>query len=66
MAEHGKIEDLSHLVDLGGVMALMTVYFMVYAGYPCLVRGIMNMTCRACIRIVLEIIINLVGGKEGP
>ena len=65
MTEHGKIEDLSHLVDLGGVVALMAVYFMMYAGHPCLVCGIVNMTGRACIGIVLEIIIDLVGGKDG-
>jgi len=66
MTEHGKIEYLSHLVNLGGVVALMAVYFMMYAGHPCLVCGVMNMTGRACIGIVLEIIVDLVCGKEGP
>ena len=66
MAEHGKIEDLPHLVKLGGMVALMAVYSMMYTGRPCLVCGIMNMTGTACIGIVLKIIVDLVGGKEGP
>jgi len=66
MTEHGKIEDLSHLVDLGGVVALMAVYSMMYAGRPCHVCGIMNMTGRACLGIVLEIVVDLIGCKEGP
>ena len=66
VTEHGKIEDLPHLVELGGMVALMAVYAMMYTGRPCLVCGIMNMTGTACIGIVLEIIVDLVGGKEGP
>ena len=66
MAEHCKIEDLSHLVELGGMVALMAVYSMMYAGRPCLICVIMNMTGRACLGIVLEIIIDLIGGKDGP
>jgi hypothetical protein len=65
VTEHGKIEDLSHLVKLGGVVALMPVYFMMYAGHPCLVCGIVNMSGRACIGIVLEIIVDQVGSKNG-
>jgi len=66
VTEHGKIEDLSHLVELGGVVALMAVDSMMYACHPCLVSGIMNVTGRACIGIVLEVIVDLIGSKEGP
>jgi len=65
VTEHSKIEDLSHLVDLGGVVALMAVYFMMYAGHPCLICGIVNMAGRACIWIVLKIIVDQVGSKDG-
>ena len=44
VAEHGKSEDLFHLVELGGMVALMAAYSMMYAGGPCLVCGVMNMT----------------------
>ena len=66
MTEHGKIVELSHLVELGGMVALMAVKSVMYAGRPCQVCGIMNMTGRACFGIVLEIVVDLVGGKEGP
>ena len=65
VAEDGKSEDLFHLVELGGVVALMTVYLLMYAGSPRLVCGIVHMTGRACIGIVLEIIIDQVRCKEG-
>ena len=64
VAEHGKSEDLFHLVELGGMVALMAVYSMMYAGRPCHVRVIMHMTGAACFGIVLEIIVDHVGGKE--
>jgi len=66
MAEHGKIEDLPHLVELGGMVALMAVYSMMDAGRPCLVCAVMHMADPACIGIVLEIIVDLVGGEERP
>ena len=44
----------------------MAVKSVMYAGRPCQVCGIMNMTGRACFGIVLEIVVDLVGGKEGP
>jgi hypothetical protein len=66
MAEYDKIVELSHLVELGGMVALMAVKSMMYAGRPCQVCGIMNMTGRACFGIVLEIIVDLIGCKEGP
>ena len=65
VTEHGKIEDLPHLVDLGGMVALMAVYSMMYAGRPCLVRGVMHMADPACFGIVFEIVVDLVGYKEG-
>ena len=64
VAEHGKIEELPHLVELGGMVALFAVYSMMYARRPCLVRAVMNMADPACIGIVLEIVVDLVGGKE--
>jgi hypothetical protein len=66
MAEHDEIVELSHLVELGGMVALMAVKSMMYAGRPCQVCGIMNMTGGACFGIVLEIVVDLVSRKEGP
>jgi hypothetical protein len=66
VTEHGKIEELPHLVGLGGVVALMAVYFMMDAGHPRLVRGVMDMTDPAGVGIVLEVIVDQVGRNEGP
>jgi len=64
MAEDDKGIQLPHLVDLCGMVTLMAVDAIMYAGYPCLIRCIMNMTDRACVGIVLEIIIDFVCSKE--
>jgi hypothetical protein len=66
MTEDDKAVELSHLVDFCGMMALMAVYFMMYAGPPGLVCRIMDMTDRAGFGIGLEIIVDLVSCIEGP
>jgi hypothetical protein len=66
MAEDDKVVELSHLVDLCGMVALMAVDAVMNADDPGLVRKIMDMTDRACIRIVLEIIIDFVCCVESP
>jgi hypothetical protein len=66
VAEHGKGEDLFHLVELGGMVALMAVHSMMHAFRPCHVRFIMHMAGAACLGIVLEIIVDQVGGNKGP
>ena len=66
MTQNNKVIQLSHLVDLCRVVALMAVYPVMHANYPRLVCLVMDMTDRACIGIVLEIIVDLVGCVKGP
>ena len=48
------------------MVALVAVDPVMDAGRPCLVCFIMHMAGAARLRIVLEIIVDLVGGKERP
>ena len=66
MAEDHKTVKLSHLVDFCGVVALVAVNAVMNAGAPGLVCSIMNMADRACIGIVLEIVVDLVSSIKRP
>jgi hypothetical protein len=63
LAEERKAVHLDDLVLLGGMVAFMAVYTGMFAPRPLFVRLIMHMAGKTGIRVVLEIVVDLVGDE---